>query len=105
MAETKNPDIYTERAHLLAVVVALFGGVLSYSDPLTPRWPVLYVESPAGQLSWHIHPGDLWLFEGVPVVENYPWDQHSTTVKYRRVRALLLDLPKMTYARPEYGHP
>ncbi|MFE4527132.1 hypothetical protein ACFRMO_08030 [Streptomyces anulatus] len=105
MGETKEPDVYTERAHLLAVVVALFGGVLSYTDPLTPGWPVLYVESPAGQLSWHIHPDDVWLFDQVPVVDDYPWDRHSTATKYRRVRALVHDLPKMTYARPEYGQP
>lgn len=105
MPDLKEPDIYTERAHLLAMVVALFGGVLSYTDPLTPGWPVLYVESPAGQLSWHIHPDDLWLFDTVPVVADYPWDRHSTTTKYRRVRALVNDLPKMTYAKPEYGTP
>lgn len=105
MPDLKDPDIYTERAHLLAMVVALFGGVLSYTDPLTPGWPVLYVESPAGQLSWHIHPDDLWLFDMVPVVDGYPWDHHSTTTKYRRFRSVVNDLPKMTYAKPEYGTP
>lgn len=96
-------DIYTERAHLLGVMVALFGGVLSFTDPLTPGWPVLYIEAPTGQLSWHIHPDDVWLFPRVPVVEEYPWDQHSTRTKYKRIRQLTAQLPKMTYADPRYG--
>ncbi|MGW3153743.1 hypothetical protein [Streptomyces sp. NPDC001089] len=96
-------DVYTERAHLLAVLAALFGGVFSYTDPLTPGWPVLYIESPTGQLSWHIHPDNVWLFPRVPVVEDYPWDRHTTRAKYKRVRQLTEKLPKMTYAKPEYG--
>ncbi|MGW3860674.1 hypothetical protein ACWEDZ_04230 [Streptomyces sp. NPDC005047] len=103
--ENTELDIYTERAHLLAVLVALFGGVLSHTDLDTPGWPVLYVEGPTGQLSWQIHPDDVWLFEKVPVVDNYPWDRHSTRTKYRRLRKLIPQLPKMTYARPEYGSP
>ncbi|WP_329271888.1 hypothetical protein [Streptomyces sp. NBC_01451] len=103
--EKTELDIYAERAHLLAVMVALFGGALSYTDPQTPDWPVLYVESPTGQLSWHIHPDDVWLFPNVPVVDNYPWDKHTTRVKYKRVRNLVAQLPKLTYAKPEYGNP
>lgn len=97
--------IYSERAHLLAVMVALFGGALSYTDRQCPDWPVLYIECPTGQLSWHIHPDDLWLFPNVPVVEDYPWDKHTTRVKYKRIRSLVVQLPKLTYANPEYGSP
>lgn len=103
--EKKETDFYTARAHHLAVLVALFGGVLSHTDPLTPGWPVLYIECPTGQLSWHINPDDLWLFPDVPVVEGYPWDGHTTRVVYKRMRSLIARLPKMTYASPEYGSP
>ncbi|MEU0215018.1 hypothetical protein ABZ281_07790 [Streptomyces sp. NPDC006265] len=108
MADADEPaeiDVYTDRAHLLAVLVALFGGALSFTDPLTPGWPVLYVECPTGQLSWHIHPDDVWLFNNVPVVDDYPWDQHTTRVKCKRIRSLVQQLPKLTYAKPEYGNP
>lgn len=99
--------LYRERAHLLGGYVAMFGGVFSHSDPTTPEWPVLYIESPKGQLSWHIHPDDQDVFEGlkVPTVDNYPWDGHSTEEKYLRVEGLNLMIPKMTYAKPEYGSP
>lgn len=96
---------YQERSELIAFPVALFGGVLSYNDPQSPQWPVLYVESPEGQLSWHIDPHDLHGFQHVPVVQDYPWDKHSTELKYERIRKLVQKLPKMTYENPVYGNP
>ncbi|MFD9815160.1 hypothetical protein [Streptomyces sp. NPDC059080] len=99
--------LYRERAYLLGGYVAMFGGVLSHSDPTMPDWPVLYIESPKGQLSWHMRPGDRDIFEGlkVPTVDGYPWDGHGTEEKYLRIEALNLMIPKMTYAKPEYGNP
>ena len=44
-------------------------------DPADPEWPVVYIELPTGQVSWHLpqHP--------------QPWDGHDTPEKYRRCRA------------------
>lgn len=44
-------------------------------DPDDPEWPVVYIELPTGQVSWHMpqHP--------------VPWDGHDTAEKYRRCRA------------------
>lgn len=85
-------DLYRERAHLVALVAAMYPAVLSYSDPDEPEWPVLYVRSPAGQLSWHINKDDLDLFSHVPVVDpddaRAQWDTHTTEEKYRRVAEL-----------------
>lgn len=98
---------YRERAHLLGGYVAMFGGVFSHSDPELPGWPVLYIESPKGQLSWHIHPEDQNIFEGLKVttVDDYPWDGHNTEEKYLRIEALNLMIPKLTFSKPEYGNP
>ncbi len=43
-------------------------------DPAEPEWPVVYIELPTGQCSWHMpqHPET--------------WDGHDTDEKYRRVR-------------------
>ena len=43
-------------------------------DPEEPEWPVVYIELPTGQVSWHMpqHP--------------VPWDGHDTEEKYRRIR-------------------
>ena len=99
--------LYRERAYLLGGYVAMFGGVFSYDDPATPGWPVLYIETPEGQISDHIHPNDVEVFGdlNIPTVEGYPWDGHTAEEKYRRIARLNLRIPKMTYARPEYGSP
>jgi hypothetical protein len=108
MPETAGPAaVYRERAILLGGYVAMFGGAFSYNDPVVPDYPVLYIESPKGQLSCHIHPDDVCLFDGhgIPTVEKYPWDGHTTEEKWRRVMALNLEIPKLTYAKPEFGNP
>jgi hypothetical protein len=47
-------------------------------DPADPEWPVVYIELPTGQVSWHMpqHPA--------------PWDGHDTAEKYRRCREYAL---------------
>lgn len=96
---------YRQRALLLGGYVAMFGGVFSYNDELLPDYPVLYTETPEGQLSHHIHPDDVEVFDGlgIPTVDDYPWDGHTTAEKCERITRLNLRIPKMTYARPEYG--
>jgi hypothetical protein len=43
-------------------------------DPEEPEWPVIYIELPTGQVSWHMPPH--------PVL----YDGHSTEEKYRRIQ-------------------
>lgn len=43
-------------------------------DPSEPDWPVVYIELPNGQVSWHL-----------PQHER-EWDGHDTPEKYRRCR-------------------
>lgn len=47
-------------------------------DPAEPEWPVVYIELPTGQVSWHMpqHP--------------VPYDGHTTEVKYERCRAYMV---------------
>lgn len=48
-------------------------------DAKEPNWPVVYIELPTGQVSWHI-----------PFDENR-WDGHSTEEKYRRIEKFFSD--------------
>lgn len=86
-------DVYRERARLVALVAALYPSVRAYSDPAEPEWSVVYVDSPAGQLSWHIAEGDVDLFAHVPLVDagdpGAVWDGHTTEEKYHRVAELI----------------
>ena len=42
-------------------------------DPEEPEWPVIYIELPTGQVSWHV------------AQHEHPWDTHTTADKYGRI--------------------
>lgn len=44
-------------------------------DPDEPEWPVMYIELPTGQVSWHMPQHDK------------EWDGHTTEQKYERIGA------------------
>ena len=60
------------RALVLALAEGLEAGVRI--DPNEPSWPVVYIELPTGQVSWHMPE------------HQTTWDGHDTDEKYRRVR-------------------
>lgn len=43
-------------------------------DPKEPDWPVVFIELPTGQVSWHMPP------------HAREWDGHTTEEKYARIR-------------------
>jgi len=94
---------YRERARLVAFLASLFPSVLAYADPDEPDWAVVYISSPAGQLSWHIAPDDVELFAHVPKVtpddKRAEWDGHDTPTKYERLAALV-DVRRAAENRP-----
>ena len=89
---SEAPGIYRERAYLVAYLATRYPSVLSYADPNEPEWPLVFVDTPAGQLSWHIAPEDLELFAALPIVEPYDaraiWDGHDAVEKYERLMRL-----------------
>lgn len=79
---------YRERAHLVAHLAALYPSCIVFDgDPGAPGWALIYVDSPAGQLSWHLSADDLDLFPHVERVASsaVEWDGHTTERKYRRL--------------------
>lgn len=71
---------YSERAYVaaafarMALAAGFKAGTGLDSSENDPAWRVvLYVETPAGQVSWHIHPDDQWVLEGLPEYGK-PWD-------------------------------
>lgn len=84
-------ELYRERAWLVAFVAALYPSVRASNDPYDDR-SVVYVQTSAGQLSWHVDSADMDLFPHVPLVTGddprAQWDHHSTSEKYRRLTQL-----------------
>ena len=57
-------------------------------DPDEPDWPVLYIDTPAGQVSWHLPVAEVAI-QDWPVYEG-EWDGHDLAEKRRRL-SLLID--------------
>lgn len=50
----------------------------------------VYIETPEGQLSWHYHDSQAWMFADLPAY-NAAWDGHTTPEKYQRLARLSAD--------------
>lgn len=88
MQTSPQPSIYRERAYLTSHLSKIYPSRLSYSDPNEPDWAVLYIQGPKGQMSWHISPDDMDLFEHLAIVPGVQWDGHTTQEKYDRLHAI-----------------
>lgn len=98
---------YAER-NLAAQLAAHFTADEDYPvwwgiDPAEPDWPVLYIEGPTGQVSWHIPKAEVIAaypeFTGHFAPPGPEWDGHSIETKDDRIRALLV--PQATDKEPE----
>ena len=78
---------YHERNQVVAALAKLFPSGIAV-DPNEPDWPVLYIDLPDGQVSWHFQRSEaLELLAGIPKYDG-EWDGHSTEEKYARLQAL-----------------
>lgn len=87
-------DVYRERARLVAYLAAQYPSHKGFTDPSEPDWAVVVVETPQGQMSWHVSPDDQDLFHHVRKTRpgDAPWDGHTTEEKYARLARLTADV-------------
>lgn len=81
-------NVYAERnqaALAFAWMAADRGWRVGYTDD-DPDWPVLLVETPAGQVSWHLKRSELPTW-----VPRFPdaWDGHTTAEKDERLNRII----------------
>lgn len=81
---------YDERNRMVAVLTKLFPASLERHPEEDLEWEddwrwVVYIDSPAGQLSWHIHDRQVPMFEHLPRFQGRKWDGHTTEDKYKRL--------------------
>lgn len=88
MSEDEIRALYTERAKCVIGIAraakALLLTVGFATDASEPEWPVLYIDLPTGQVSWHLSRSDRELALDIG---EYPgtYDGHSTELKYKRL--------------------
>lgn len=84
-------DAYGERNRLVSFLSALFPACIA--PHVGEEWDVCWrnviiIETPAGQMSWHIHSDELPVFAHLPNDGRYKWDGHTTAEKYERLERL-----------------
>lgn len=87
--EAAQRVLYRERAVLVAWLSTRYPCAYNFSDPESPDWPVVFVETMEGQVSWHVAPADMGLFAHVRRDDTVVWDGHSTEEKYARIERLI----------------
>jgi hypothetical protein len=104
-AEAERDKAYRERAALVAYLAANCRSVIMHdADPDAPGWSAIFVETPSGQMSWHLAEADLDLFRHVPKVLRHfktPWDGHTTDEKYQRLAELARTVATGIYGQPQ----
>jgi len=90
VATQHTVSVYRERAYLVADLAADYPSHQGFTDEAEPLWIVVTIESPVGQMTWHISSEDRELFRHVRSTEpsDNPWDGHTTDEKYERLRQL-----------------
>lgn len=81
-------NAYLERNRLVAVLASLYPSGTKRTDipGWDPEWHnCVYVDIPGcGQVSWHYHDNDAFLFDCLPAYEG-GWDGHTTDEKYEKL--------------------
>jgi hypothetical protein len=86
----KIDAVYEERNRLVAALARHYpSGIRSTEiEGWDPEWSgCVFIDTPEGQLSWHFHDRERWLFQDLPAYDK-PWDGHSSEEKYERLGRL-----------------
>lgn len=90
---------YLERNRLVALLARIYPSGLARTaiEGWSPEWHnCVYIDSPAGQLSWHYHDEHAHLFAGLPAYQK-AWDGHTTEAKYDRIEAIVRSFDKRAF--------
>lgn len=81
---------YLERNQVVAALAKCFPSGIAKTaiEGWSEDWhQCVYIDLPTGQVSWHFHDSQAYLFDGLPPYQG-AWDGHDTPEKYRRLSAL-----------------
>jgi hypothetical protein len=80
---------YLERNQVVAALARCYpsGVARTAIEGWSDDWHgCVYIDLPTGQVSWHFHDSQAYLFDGLPPYSG-TWDGHDTPEKYRRLAA------------------
>lgn len=82
-------EVYNERDRLVALISSIYPSYIAIDESAEDGFKnVVYIDSPKGQLSWHIADKEVELFSHLSVKDNN-WDGHTTEEKYERIAEII----------------
>ncbi len=85
----KLNGVYNERNRVIALLTKFYPSYIAIDDSEEEGFRnVVYMETPEGQLSWHITDEEVSLFKHLNYEDNR-WDGHTTKEKYKRIERLI----------------
>jgi hypothetical protein len=98
---------YEERNKVVAALARLFPSGIAKTaiEGWSDGWHgCVYIDLPTGQVSWHFHDSQAYLFDGLPPYTG-TWDGHDTPEKYRRLALLAASAsPQQPEQKPDSFH-
>lgn len=88
--KARKDAAYLERNQVVAALAKCFpsGVARTAIEGWSEDWHgCVYIDLPTGQVSWHFHDSQAYLFDGLPAYAGQ-WDGHDTPEKYRRLAAM-----------------
>ena len=81
---------YAERNQLVRALSKCFPAWLERHPDEDVEWEddwrwIVFIQAPAGQMSWHIHDSELYWFSRLERRDGNSWDGHTTEEKYKRL--------------------
>lgn len=79
-------DVYRERNSLAAVLAHMFPSYLKIDNV---QWPIIYIDLPTGQISFHIPILEIMQFLPLQLSKIIEYDGHSNEEKWERIRCFI----------------
>ena len=89
--EGEKDEVYHERNYVVALLARLFPSGIKNTDieGWDSEWHgCVYIDLPTGQVSWHFHDTERYMFRDLPPYHG-EWDGHTSLQKYLRVTRML----------------
>ncbi len=91
--DSGKSEAYHERNMVVALLARHYPSWTAKTD--IPGWDsewhnCVYVELPTGQVSWHYHESEHYLFDKLAHSDGRVWDGHTTDQKYNRLIAAMV---------------
>lgn len=89
---SEKNNAYYERNQLVSALSKVFNSWISL-HPSAEEWDddwrhIIFIKTPAGQCTWHIHDSELKYFDHLKIKKRNTWDGHNTKEKYERLREI-----------------